>query len=353
MNTRFLSRHGWLLQGIFLIVCGAVWLGCESADSPTSAPEVGEEMYRMGAPVTDSLVAAIVVASDGSDTLSTERFQTQIERFLQQSMSVGLDETQFALLRRSVVEDFVMRYILSHEADARGLTADPAEVEEQVAAIKGRFPDEETFQNIMAQQGMTEDSLRSALAVELKMRALQQQIVESTPEPTAEELRAFQQEQAEEVSAQHILFMTQQVDDAGRDSLRQVAEAVLDSALSGVDFAGLAQRHSDDGSAAQGGNLGFFGRGVMVPPFEEAAFAIADSGAVYPELVETRFGYHIIRQTGRQTTALIDSTQAQAQLMRRRQQETLTEGFDALRQKVEVRINPDIVQADLNAEVPN
>lgn len=353
MKGSFWSRNGWLLHGTLLVLCGAILFGCGNGEAANTTATVEEgDHYRIGEPVSDSTVAAIVLSDEGSDTLTTERFQTQIERFLSQSMPTGIDEEQFELLRRSVVEDFVMRYVLAEEAEARGITVDSAEVSTQLEGIRARFPDEETFEAIMAQQGMTIDSLRSALTAELKMRQLQQQIAESAPAPTADELAAFQEEQAQEVSAQHILFMTQQADEATRDSLRQVAEAVLDSAQSGVDFAELARRHSDDGSAETGGELGFFGRGMMVPPFEEAAFAIADSGDVYPEVVETRFGYHIIRKTGSRAAAPIDSAQAQAMLTRRRQQETLQEGFDELRQNVVVRLNPDIVQADLNAEVP-
>lgn len=64
----------------------------------------------------------------------------------------------------------------------------------------------------------------------------------------------------------------------------------------GADFAALAKEHSDCGSAAAGGDLGGFGRGQMVKPFEDVAFGLDVGGT--SGVVETVFGYHLIRRTG-------------------------------------------------------
>lgn len=78
-----------------------------------------------------------------------------------------------------------------------------------------------------------------------------------------------------------------------KDEARELAAQVVKQARSGADFAELAQEHSDDrGSAANGGSLGTFGRGQMVPEFSKAAFAL-DVGAV-SEVVESPFGFHVI-----------------------------------------------------------
>jgi hypothetical protein len=75
-----------------------------------------------------------------------------------------------------------------------------------------------------------------------------------------------------------------------------VAESLLARAQSGEDFAELARSFSQDpGSAARGGDLDFFGRGQMVPPFEEAAFS-TPVGEIAP-LVESTFGFHVIKVT--------------------------------------------------------
>ncbi len=98
-----------------------------------------------------------------------------------------------------------------------------------------------------------------------------------------------------EIRARHILLrIPPDATPAQRDSVRRLAEQLRGQVAGGADFAALARRHSaDPGSAAQGGDLGFFGRGRMVQPFEDAAFA-AQPGQVTP-VVESPFGFHVIR----------------------------------------------------------
>lgn len=79
-----------------------------------------------------------------------------------------------------------------------------------------------------------------------------------------------------------------------RDALRARAEKALEEVKSGADFANLAKQNNPDSTAEIGGDLGWFGKGRMLPEFEKAAFSLK-KGEVYPTLVETRFGYHIIR----------------------------------------------------------
>lgn len=73
------------------------------------------------------------------------------------------------------------------------------------------------------------------------------------------------------------------------------AEDLLKKIEAGEDFAKLAKDYSSCGSAADGGNLGEFGKGMMVKPFEAAAFAL-EAGEV-SGVVQTQFGYHIIKRT--------------------------------------------------------
>jgi peptidyl-prolyl cis-trans isomerase D len=119
---------------------------------------------------------------------------------------------------------------------------------------------------------------------------------------TDEELRAlYEKEQPGlQIRARHILLrLPPDATPAQRDSAMALAKDLQQRAAAGADFAALATEYSQDpGSAREGGDLGMFGRGQMVPQFEEAAFAL-DVGEV-SDVVETPFGLHIIKVEERQ-----------------------------------------------------
>lgn len=104
----------------------------------------------------------------------------------------------------------------------------------------------------------------------------------------------------ERVRARHILIqVARDADDAEVEARRAQAQDALDQLAAGADFAELARDLSDDaGTRESGGDLGFFGRGQMVPAFEEAAFALEPGQT--SELVRTDFGFHVIRVEERQ-----------------------------------------------------
>lgn len=101
------------------------------------------------------------------------------------------------------------------------------------------------------------------------------------------------------VRARHILFRAAEGDDAAKQAARKQAGDILARIRAGEDFAEMARTYSTDGSAASGGDLGWFGPGRMVKPFEDAAFAATVGRVVGP--VETQFGYHLIEVTDRAT----------------------------------------------------
>src|SRR5205807_7641190 len=103
----------------------------------------------------------------------------------------------------------------------------------------------------------------------------------------------------EQVRASHILLKTEGKDDA---AVKGKAEEILKRAKAGADFAELAKKNSEDeASAKQGGDLDYFGKGRMVPEFDQAAFSM-EPGAI-SDLVKTQYGYHIIKLVDKKAAA--------------------------------------------------
>lgn len=143
-----------------------------------------------------------------------------------------------------------------------------------------------------------------------------------------------------EVRARHILLRAPaEATPAQRDSVRALAESLRERAAGGEDFAALAAQYSEDGSAQSGGDLGYFGRGRMVAPFEEAAFQL-QPGEI-SEVVETPFGYHVIMVEDRRQPELGEQQEDFRQyLVQRAQQEAETAYMDSLSQAAQIEVQP-------------
>jgi peptidyl-prolyl cis-trans isomerase C len=137
---------------------------------------------------------------------------------------------------------------------------------------------------------------------------------------TPEQINDFYQknpaqfQQPERVRASHILIgFPQNADDAAKNQARAKAADVLKDVKAGKDFAALAKEHSTDpGSGKNGGDLGFFQQGQMVPPFDKAAFSMKPGET--SELVETDFGVHIIRVVDRQPPRAVPLDEVRPQI---------------------------------------
>ncbi|HKJ93188.1 MAG TPA: peptidylprolyl isomerase [Longimicrobiales bacterium] len=163
-----------------------------------------------------------------------------------------------------------------------------------------------------------------------------------------EELQAIyeQQQPGTRVHARHILFsVPSDATPEQRDSIHAEAEKIRQRALAGEDFAKLAREYSQDpGTAQKGGDLGTFGRGQMVGPFEDAAFALKP-GQI-SDVVETPFGYHIIKVESRETPSLQKmGPQFRQQVLQQREQKRLQAFVDSLTSAADVQVVDGAVAA--------
>ncbi len=102
-------------------------------------------------------------------------------------------------------------------------------------------------------------------------------------------------EGGEEIQARHILLAI--VDGLEEKEVKELANKILDEIKDGADFAELALKYGNDATNKNGGDLGWFGKGIMIPEFEEAVFGL-EVNELYQEPLKSEFGYHIIQKTG-------------------------------------------------------
>ncbi|WP_346308802.1 peptidylprolyl isomerase [Limnohabitans sp.] len=216
--------------------------------------------------------------------------------------------------------------------DARSQLSSPAAMQNNVANIYAR--------RVLAQdaikEGLDKNFLVMAAIEKAKERILSDAMLEKIDQknqPSLQDLEAWAQsnykanakkyELPEQVRASHILIRTAEPDAKAK------AEGILKELRSGADFAQVAKAKSQDpGSAAKGGDLGFFVRGRMIKPFEDTAFSMAKAGDI-SEVIESPFGFHIIRLDEKKPAGLQPFAEVKDTLMRQAQNEILNKGrFD-------------------------
>ncbi len=184
------------------------------------------------------------------------------------------------------------------------------------------------------------------------MELREQVVTQDTVMDEAELRRLFEEQATGRVRARHILL--RYPDDASpaqRERVQQEADDLRQRAIEGEDFSELARRYSEDpGSAPQGGDLGWFEPGMMVPQFEQAAFRL-QPGQV-SEVTETLFGLHIIKVDERETPAFDEQREEfRRRVAEDRRQQSLSEYVDGLTGPAGMRTEKGAAEAARNLAV--
>ncbi|MFJ8247768.1 peptidylprolyl isomerase [Peribacillus asahii] len=237
-------------------------------------------VWLVGAVVIAALiVVAMITSTAKNETVATVDGNkiTKEELYDELVASYGTD-TLNTLITNKVVE---------LEAKKQNVTVSDEDIQKELDVLTEQYGDEETLKSQLEASGSSMDDLKDDIVQYLQTRKL----IEPSIKITDEEIKKYFEEnkdslgQAEQVEASHIL-----VED------KATAEEVLKKLKNGGDFAELAKEYStDEGSAANGGSLGYFGKGQMVAEFEDAAFKL-EVGKI-SEPVKTEHGYHIIKVT--------------------------------------------------------
>lgn len=334
-----------LLAVALLVVASA----CNRSAAPT--PEASSTATTASAEPAKPVPALIpdVLARVNGETVTKAEFEEAVAA-LEQRNQGPVPPDQRDRIFRGVLDQLVGIKLLAQEAASRKIPVPDADVDAQLAQMRQRFPSEDVFNQALKQQNKTVDMLKAEARSNLAIQKMLDGALEGKTAVTPQQAQDFydknpdQFKRPEQVRASHILITVQPgADVAAKAAAKRKAEGVLKQVKAGGDFAALAKANSQDpGSAVNGGDLGFFQRGQMVPPFDEAAFTMSPGST--SDLVETQFGYHIIRVLEKKEagTVTIDEVRPQLEqyllnLNRQREMQAFVDGLKA-KGKVEILI---------------
>lgn len=299
----------------------------QEQEQPTPAPAP--------APVSPDVFPEIVARVNGTD-ITKESLLRRADALRNQlpSFEAGSDFYQ------RVLADMVGGELLYQAAAVGGFLPEPTQVDAEIQAQSERFGGPDGFTSALESQGLTLAQVRTELEKEMAVQTFIERELIPTVAVTEESKKAFYDENPDEMKrpeqfrVAHILIgVDEQAPQEEKDEARRKALAIRSMLDVGQDFGELAQRNSDDpGSRDTGGELPWLSPGQTVPPFEAAALALEEGEL--SDLVETQFGYHIIRLLERRDAGLMPYEEVAPQieefLMRRGLQQRLDEKIESL-----------------------
>jgi peptidyl-prolyl cis-trans isomerase C len=320
--------------------------------TPAAAGAAAAAATRPGTPATPPAPKPVpaelpsVVAKVNGDDIPRVEFETTIQN-VERRAGRPVPPEQRDQVYRGVLEDLIALRLLKQEVARRQLTASDAELAEAMKGMRQQFPTEAAFKQALTAQKMTFEQLREETRTQVLVSKMLQQEVASQVAVKPTEISGFYEknpdkfQQPEAVRASHVLITVPEgAAPAARAAARAKAETVLKQARAGADFAKLARTYSDDASKGRGGDLGFFPKGQMVPAFEAAAFALAPNQV--SDIVESPFGYHVIKVIEKRPAQSVPFSEAAPrieQYLRQEQQQARTKAFvDQLRAKGSVQV---------------
>ncbi|MDF1593161.1 MAG: peptidylprolyl isomerase [Desulfobacterales bacterium] len=293
-------------------------------------------------------VLEVKAASVNGSIITMKQLDRELTQIQQRLAGQGktLTDSELAAIKKDLLESLINRELIYQESRRQKISAKESEVAEQFDGLKKRFPGETEFNQALQQMNISETEIKKQIRQELELKAFIDQNYSrkiSIPEP---EVRAYYDshpdffKQPEKVRASHILIKVDpQADNSQKGEARQQLEQIQQKLDAGEDFGALAKAFSQGPSSSRNGDLGYFGHGQMVKPFEDAAFALKP-GEV-SGIVETNFGYHLIKIFDKKPEAMAAFDQAKGKIEQHLKQDKIRkeigELIEKLKQKADVK----------------
>ncbi|MFH1672716.1 MAG: peptidylprolyl isomerase [Pseudomonadota bacterium] len=281
-------------------------------------------------PASQNQPSKDAVAVVNGSVISRSEFDAEIGRVQQRFSSMGqpLSSTRLSEIKNEILENLIGRELLYQASQENGIKVDETAINEQLIELKKRFPSEVEFKEALGEMNLSESVIKSQFERNLAIKEfIEKQFVQKITIPDKESKAYYESnpdlfKQPEQVQAGHILIkIDPQADESQKAEAHKKIEQIQKRLQKGEDFAALAKEFSQCPSNAKGGDLGYFGRGQMVPPFEQAAFSLKP-GTV-SDIVETQFGYHLIKVTDKKTATIIPYKDVKEKLEQHLKQERI------------------------------
>ncbi|MFA7402603.1 MAG: peptidylprolyl isomerase [Pelobacteraceae bacterium] len=278
------------------MLCVAALVGCQGSSTSGGATSEGKKEGK-------------VLAEVNSGTITTGDFDRELKN-LPEYLKAMADTPQG---RKEMLDTMIIRELILQQASKDGLDKG-AEIEEKLQDLKKRL--------------IVESFLKKKVEVESKV--------------SDEDMKKFYEQNkdkfksGEQVKASHILVKSE-----------KEAKEILAQLKSGGNFEELAKKNSVDSSSAKGGDLGWFGKGSMVPAFEKAALALKE-GQI-SDVVKSDFGFHIIKLTGKRPAGIRPFEEVKEQIkgaiMPTKQQEVFQKIKEELKKTAKIAIKEDVLNS--------
>ncbi len=286
--------------------------------------------------------------------VSPESIQFELERLIHFYAQHGMPEDQIRKqlpqLQKQATDQAVGSLLLMTEANRLDIPVGEDEIDLQVQTIIKQIGGQEAFDKALAERKTSLADFRQQLKRGRRVDKLVERVTSGAKDPTEAEIRQHfedhrsEYEKGERVLAQHILI-TPDGDTAtskaeAREKITAIRRRIVEE---GKSFSDEAAAHSMCPSGKEGGSLGWFSRGMMVPEFDKAAFEMRD-GEV-SDIIETQFGYHIIYKTAHEDAGEADFDEVREQirdfLRHNRKGELMAAFVNELRSKANIEVKDD------------
>jgi peptidyl-prolyl cis-trans isomerase C len=211
-----------------------------------------------------------------------------------------IDAQERKKIKKDALDGLIQRELLYQESRKKGITVRPSEIDREYQNLLDAMPREMDMETMAKELNLTEADIKKEFGRVLSIQKLLDAESPISDTVTEKEMRRFYDSHPERfvisgpVHAGHILIkMDPSFTGQQKQSARNRIEAIKQRLSAGEAFSELAVKYSEDASGEKGGDLGFFKRGQMEKPFEDAVFAMKQ-GQI-SKIIETRFGYHIIK----------------------------------------------------------